>query len=77
MNRIALTLGTPHPSGGWPAVTDRGEQVEVPAAAATGLALVRGQRVVAHLDEAGAVVRVGIGGSSLLSQPSGRAASSA
>lgn len=61
MPLLALTLGRPTGTG-WTAVTDHGERIEVPASAAAGLAPVTGQRVLASLDERGAVVRVTIGG---------------
>ena len=65
MTLLAVTLGQPLPGGGWAAVTDRGERVEVPAAAAQDLHPVTGQRVVAVLDDAGTIVSIGIGGTSV------------
>ena len=61
---LALTIGR-RTDQGWAAVTDRGELVEVPAGTAAGLVLATGQRVLADLDDVGAVVSVSIGGTSV------------
>ena len=64
MALLSLTIGQPTDSG-WVAVTDHGERFDVPASAAVGLAPATGQRVVASIDDQGAVVRISIGGTSV------------
>ena len=64
-SHLALTIGRALPDGGWAAVTDRGERLEVPGAAARGWTPVNGQRVVAQLDASGVVTDITVPGSSL------------
>lgn len=62
MALIALTIAQPTETG-WTAITDRGELVEVPAAAvAPGLHPALGQRVVASTDDEAMIVAITIGG---------------
>lgn len=67
--RLPLTLGAPRPEGGpeggWWAITDRGERLAVPATATASWSPRPGQRLVATLDEHGAVTRVEVPGTGL------------